>query len=105
VQVPGTTRKGGSPGFKTHLAPSTDPSQCDLECGPKVIPWRGLRAGPRDHPRATTHQTVLKSIHKTIFAVQVFGFVRFQGIWEYILGRQNCYPFGSSAVYGQNTEL
>ena len=50
MQVPGTTRKGGSLGFKTHLAPSTVPSQCDLECGPKVIPWRGLRAGPGDHP-------------------------------------------------------
>ena len=36
-------------GFKTHLAPSTVPSQCDLECGPKVIPWRGLRAGPWAH--------------------------------------------------------
>ena len=24
--------------------------QCDLECGPKVIHWRGLRAGPGDHP-------------------------------------------------------
>ena len=39
MQVPGTSRKGGSLGFKTHLAPSTVPSQCDLECGPKVIPW------------------------------------------------------------------
>ena len=55
MQVPGTTRKGGRLGFKTHLAPSTVPSQCDLECGPKVIPWRGLRAGPGDHPeRGTT---------------------------------------------------
>ena len=45
-----TTREGGRLGFKTHLAPSTVPSQCDLECGPKVIPWRGLRAGPGDHP-------------------------------------------------------
>ena len=50
MQVPGTTREGGRLGFKTHLAPSTVPSQCDLECGPKVIPWRGLRAGPGDHP-------------------------------------------------------
>ena len=38
MQVPGTTREGGRLGFKTHLAPSTVPSQCDLECGPKVIP-------------------------------------------------------------------
>ena len=39
MQVPGTTREGDPLGFKTHLAPSTVPSQCDLECGPKVIPW------------------------------------------------------------------
>ena len=45
MQVLGTTQEEGRLGFKTHLAPSTVSSQCDLECGPKVIPWRCLRSG------------------------------------------------------------
>ena len=49
MQVPGHTREGGRLGFYTHRAPSTVPSQCDLECNPKVIPWRGIRAGPWAH--------------------------------------------------------
>ena len=49
MQVPGIIREGGCLGFKTYLARSTVPSQCDLECGPKVIPWKDLRADPGDH--------------------------------------------------------
>ena len=46
MQIPGSTRERGRLGFYTHRAPTIVPSQCDLECSPKVIPWRGLRSGP-----------------------------------------------------------